>query len=73
MSDSPRPSRRQLQVLAACLRHGSEKAAAHELGVTLDAVKKSNYRLYQRLGVGCNTEAAEALGWLRVPCPLLAP
>ncbi len=60
------PTPRELQVLAASLRAGSTKAAAHELGISDATVRNHLSRLYGRLDVDCMSQAAAALGWLDV-------
>jgi DNA-binding NarL/FixJ family response regulator len=61
------PTARELEVLAACLRHHSTKLAAHELGITDSTARNHLSRLYARLNVDCASQAALALGWLSVP------
>lgn len=66
MSD---PTARELEVLAAMLRRGSAKEAAHELGIATETVRNHASRLYLKLGVDSQSQAAIALGWLKVPDP----
>ena len=61
------PTARELATLAACLRHSSEKRAAYELGIPLQTAKNRLTRLYRKLDVSCQSEAAISLGWLEVP------
>lgn len=63
----PGPTPRQLQVMAAYVRGGSQKAAAHEFGISIRTVKNHLTDLYARLGVGGVLEALTKLGWVRVP------
>ena len=62
-----KPTARELQVLAACMRLGSQKAAAHELGIAEQTVKNTTGHLYRKLHVSCAAQAAEVLGWLALP------
>jgi DNA-binding NarL/FixJ family response regulator len=61
------PTARELEVLAACLRQGSQKAAAYELGIAVQTVKNTTSGLYRKLDVDSAGGAAEALGWLTLP------
>lgn len=58
---------RQVEVLAAYMRTGRVKEAAAALGLAQQTVKTHLQHVYDTLGVGGATEAAMALGWLRVP------
>lgn len=62
-----KPTARELQVFAACLRRSSAKEAARELGISHQTVKNHLGNLYRKLGVDCDTQAAIALGWLVLP------
>jgi DNA-binding CsgD family transcriptional regulator len=61
------PTPRQLQVMAAYARTGSQKAAAHECNLTLRTVKNHMSELYARIDVGGAIEALTKLGWLVPP------
>lgn len=61
------PTPHQLELLALYLRSGSEKVAAHAAGISRGGLKEQLRILYRRLGVSSHSEAARALGWLRVP------
>ena len=45
-----RPTRRQLEVLRACIRAGSAAAAAYELGISETTVRQHLSGLYRRTG-----------------------
>lgn len=60
-------TRQQLLVLAAWARAGSLKAAAHDLGISVNTAKVHTLDAYRTLGVSGQTEAHTALGWLVVP------
>jgi DNA-binding NarL/FixJ family response regulator len=53
---------RQLEVLRAYVRTRSRKAAAAELGISVETVKKHVAGAYAVIGVDCLLDAAE---WLR--------
>lgn len=57
------PTARQWQVLRAYIRHGSTELAAHELGITPQAVKNRLHELNVRLGVKKTAQAVHKL-WL---------
>jgi DNA-binding CsgD family transcriptional regulator len=61
------PTPRQLEALQASLMYGSQKAAAHQMGISPQQLKNHLTRLYKRLDVVSMPEAAIALGWLRIP------
>jgi DNA-binding CsgD family transcriptional regulator len=61
------PTVTQLRVLEAYARLGSQKAVAHELGVSVQTIKNHMNALYVRLGVGGAMEALHALGWVTAP------
>jgi hypothetical protein len=62
------PTARELEVAAAVCRHGFQKEAAHELGITLRTVKNHLAALSHKLGTnGAFTQTLMALGWLAVP------
>lgn len=61
------PTKRELEVLEAYSRLGSQKKVAHELGIALQTVKNSMKNLYVKLGVGGAMEAIAVLGWVRGP------
>ena len=61
------PTPGQLRVLAAYLETGSQKQAAHRLGISERTVKAHMGNLYLRLGVGGVLEAISGLGWAHVP------
>jgi DNA-binding CsgD family transcriptional regulator len=61
------PTARELEVLAACLRLGSQKMAAHELGISPLTVAAHIANLTRKLGVQGRDQAAVALGWLILP------
>lgn len=61
------PTPRQLDVIGAYVRTGSEKAAAAALGISIQTVKNDLSSLYRRLGVTKAMEALTALGWVEVP------
>ena len=61
------PTPGQLRVLAAYVRTGSQKAAAHECEISLQTVKNHLSALYARLDVGGGMEAVSRLGWVRIP------
>ena len=60
MLDVP-PSRRQLDVLGACLQTGSVKEAAQPLGISYDRARKILASLYRELGVTNMAQAVEKL------------
>lgn len=61
------PTPQQVKVLEAYARLGSQKAVAHELGLSVQTVKNHMQSLYGRLGVGGAMEALQAMGWVRTP------
>ena len=63
----PGPTPQQLRVMAAYVRTGSQKAAAHECNLSIQTVKNHCTALYARLGVGNVLEALTKLGWVAVP------
>jgi DNA-binding CsgD family transcriptional regulator len=63
----PGPTPQQLRVMAAYVRTGSQKAAAHECNLALRTVKNHMSDLYARLDVGGAIEALTKLGWLVPP------
>ena len=67
------PTPGQLRVLAAYLRTGSQKAAAHELGISQRTVKAHMGNLYLRLGVGGILETLTDLGWAAAPSEVPEP
>ena len=58
---------RQLETLKACVRTGSQKAAAADLGVCYQTVKNTLAAVNLRLGVSGMVEALWVLGWLTLP------
>ena len=66
MSPSQRPTVRELEVLTHVLR-SCNKQAALELGLSPQTVKNHLSKLYRKLEVHSNTEAAVQLGWFMVP------
>ena len=68
----PGPTPQQLRVMAAYVRTGSQKAAAHECNLSLQTVKNHMTALYLRLGAGNVLEALTRLGWVRVPAEVPA-
>jgi hypothetical protein len=56
-----------LRVFAAYVREGSLKAAASKLGIANSTVKNQMSELYGRLDVCCAMDAAQKLGWVRIP------
>jgi DNA-binding NarL/FixJ family response regulator len=56
-----RPTRRQLEVLRAYIRAGSDAAAAYDLGISETTVRQHLSGLYRR--TGC-VNAAQAAYWL---------
>ena len=61
------PTRHQLDVLAACIGEGSQKAAADRLGISYQTVKNTLHELYFRLDVTSEIGAMRALGWVSIP------
>ena len=57
-----RPTRRQLEVLRACIRAGSVAAAAYELGISETTVRQHLSGLYRRTGCVNAAQAAYGLG-----------
>ena len=62
----PGPTPRQLQVMAAYVRTGSQKAAAHECNLSIQTVKNHLTALYVRLDASGVLEALTKLGWVAV-------
>lgn len=60
------PTGRQIACLAAYMRTGSQKAAAAEVGVTVQTFRNYMKTLYARLDVTGAITAASALGWIRI-------
>ena len=58
------PTARQVAVIQAIARHGSQKDAAAALGLRVQTVKNALGPAYRRLGVESMTEALYTL-WLR--------
>ena len=54
-------------MLRTYARCDSVKATAHELGVSVPAVKHSLSRIYKTLNATCNLDAFRRMGWLKVP------
>jgi DNA-binding CsgD family transcriptional regulator len=69
----PGPTTAQLRVMAAYVRTGSQKAAAHECGIRVQTVRNHMAGLYVRLGVGGAMEALTKLGWVALPGASPAP
>ena len=63
----PGPTLRQLQVMEAYVRTGSQKAAAHECNLSIQTVKNHLTALYARLDVSNVLEALTKLGWVEIP------
>jgi DNA-binding CsgD family transcriptional regulator len=61
------PTPAQLQVMAAYVRTGSQKATAHECGIALQTVKCHMSNLYARLDASGAMEALTKLGWVALP------
>ena len=61
------PTPMQIRVIRAYTRLGSQKAVAHELGITLQTVKSHLGALYVRLDVGSSIGALNRLGWIAIP------
>lgn len=53
--------------LAVYVQAGSVKETAARMGLAEQTVKNHLGAVYQRLGVGGALEAAQALGWVKVP------
>ena len=51
-----------LRIYAEC---GSQKEAAHRLGISYDYLRRCLAKLYRELGVGSHLEAMRALGWVK--------
>jgi DNA-binding NarL/FixJ family response regulator len=64
---SAEPTARELEVFAAVCVYGCYKDAARVLGIAPYTVRTHLHRLYVKKGVGSLSEAAIALGWLKVP------
>lgn len=60
---------RQAEVLRAYAEHGSRKAAAHALGISIYTVRHHLDRLYAELEVNSALGALSALGWICPPDP----
>lgn len=52
------PTDRQLEVFEAVCRLGGQKAAAHELGMSVRGVEECLTRMYRRMGVKGMGQAA---------------
>ncbi|HEY5276950.1 MAG TPA: hypothetical protein VIK38_10555 [Coriobacteriia bacterium] len=63
----PGPTLRQLQVMEAYVRTGSQKAAAHECGISIQTVKNHMTGLYARVDAGGAMGALTKLGWVVLP------
>jgi DNA-binding CsgD family transcriptional regulator len=63
----PGPTPRQLRVMEAYVRTGSQKAVAHECGISIQTVKNHMAGLYARLDAACMMEALTKLGWVALP------
>ena len=63
----PGPTQQQLRVMAAYVRTGSQKAAAHECNLSIQTVKNHLSALYARLDASNVLGALAKLGWVRVP------
>jgi DNA-binding NarL/FixJ family response regulator len=63
---SATPTARELQVLAACLRHG-DKGAAYRLEIAYQTARNTNHILFRKLDVETREQAAIVLGWLVLP------
>ena len=63
----PGPTSRQLQIMEAYVRTGSQKAAAHECGISLQTAKNHMTGLYARLDAGGAIDALTKLGWVALP------
>lgn len=61
MTTPQRPTRRQVEVLRACIRAGSVAAAAYDLGISQTTARQHLSGLYRR--TGC-LNAAQAAYWL---------
>lgn len=66
------PSDRQLRVLALALRYGRQGAEVR-LGLAHGTVRNHLTELYRRLGAGSSTDAAEKIGWLKIPEEYVPP
>ncbi len=60
------PTPRQLEVFEAVCRLGSQKAAAHALGMSVRGVEDTLTRMYRRMGVKGMGQAAYAIWGQRV-------
>lgn len=60
-------SSRQLQIMEAYVRTGSQKATAFECGISIQTVKNHLTSLYARLDVSGAMGALRALGWIALP------
>lgn len=67
MSANLQPTVRELDVLAAVLRHSSVKRAAAAMGLKPTTVNGCLQSVFRKLDVSTRDEAAQALGWLVVP------
>jgi DNA-binding CsgD family transcriptional regulator len=56
------PTARELEVLAAFIARRSRKAAAAELGISVNTVKTILARAYRKIDVDCVLDAEE---WMR--------
>ena len=63
----------QLNAFRAYVQTGSQKEAAHVLGIAVPTLKNNLCALYARLGVTGAMEAAAALGWVSLPGEEPAP
>ena len=61
------PTPAQLTAFRAYVQAGSQKEAAHVLGIALPTLKCHVSALYAALGVNGAMEAATALGWVTLP------
>ena len=61
------PTPAQLNAFRAYVQAGSQKEAAHVLGIALPTLKCHMTALYAALGVNGAMEAATALGWVTLP------
>ena len=61
------PTARQLQILAAYARCGSQKEVARQYGLSVQTVKNHLHAASTRLETHSALESYFALGWLRIP------
>jgi DNA-binding CsgD family transcriptional regulator len=58
---------REVEVLSAYARHGTQRPIATDLGIKVQTVKNLLFSAYTKLGVTGAIHAFHAMGWLRLP------